>query len=441
MPVPQPARKWIVIGLLLLAGGILWKLHTSTSGSDRDASVFAPSDPWTQSSTPTTTGFDSLLHDLPHDAHVSPTSTAGAYGADRASSVGSGLHIAAMPTADGDWRVVGGGPASAGSGTARYLSARLPAAGGGGGVDRGATPSQPARSQPGGSNPPPGYGPAPSGSKTDVPASPPFFGQALFTPLPGAPSRAVAFSEWESYRTDLAGNNNLVTTDDSNFFRDHNGKINGNTGDTDASGLNVTDATDADIVGTTSADVAPWQVDPPDDGSDAGSDDDSNSEAPDPSEPGDAPDENPGENLTTTMMARAIQPSTHTALAAVSTAQSCSGDEGDCPDDSSPPPTVPDDSDFPYSEWVARANRNIGTSIHTDEGTTLASGADALVIGGDGYDDDDNRAAGNNNIITRDDDNVVLGGTGKVNAQIGDSEQGAVIMDVNRVHIQGGGAF
>jgi hypothetical protein len=36
---------------------------------------------------------------------------------------------------------------------------------------------------------------------------------------------------------------------------------------------------------------------------------------------------------------------------------------------------------------------------------------------------------------------VVLGGTGDVNAQIGDSEQGAVIMDVDNVFIQGGGAY
>ena len=62
-------------------------------------------------------------------------------------------------------------------------------------------------------------------------------------------------------------------------------------------------------------------------------------------------------------------------------------------------------------------------------------------IGADGFDDDDNRAAGENIVITRDDGNVVVGGTGDVNAQIGDSEQGAVIMGVTRTFIQGGGAY
>ena len=89
---------------------------------------------------------------------------------------------------------------------------------------------------------------------------PPFYTEQLFAPLPGAQTRGVGISEWESYRTDVAGKDILVTTDDSNFFRDRNGKLNGNTGDTDASGLNVTDATDSVIYGTESADEAPWQT-------------------------------------------------------------------------------------------------------------------------------------------------------------------------------------
>src|SRR6185295_821425 len=124
------------------------------------------------------------------------------------------------------------------------------------------------------------------------------------------------------------------------------------------------------------------------------------------------------------------------ATASVVTDSGCQADGDNCGD-----PSTPEEWDFPYTEWTQRANASTGTAVHTDEGTSLASGADALVIGGDGLDDDDNRAAGENITITRDDGNVVIGGTGKVNAQIGDSEQGAVIMGVTRTFIQGGGAY
>jgi hypothetical protein len=97
--------------------------------------------------------------------------------------------------------------------------------------------------------------------------------------------------------------------------------------------------------------------------------------------------------------------------------------------------------DFPYPNWVSQINGIAASAIHTDDGTTLASGQDAVVVGGDGYDDDDNRAVGENIIVTRDDSNIAIAGIGDVNSQIGDSEQGAVIMDVHRVFIQGGGTY
>jgi hypothetical protein len=118
------------------------------------------------------------------------------------------------------------------------------------------------------------------------------------------------------------------------------------------------------------------------------------------------------------------------AVAAVTTAPPADGDG-----------SGGEEFDFPYDAWTQQINANAATAVHTDEGTTLASGADALVIGADGYDDDDNRATGENITITRDDGNVVIGGVGNVNSQIGDSEQGAVIMDVTRTYIQGGGAY
>jgi hypothetical protein len=97
--------------------------------------------------------------------------------------------------------------------------------------------------------------------------------------------------------------------------------------------------------------------------------------------------------------------------------------------------------DFPYTAWTSQIRGDSASAVHTDDGTTLASGADAVVVGGDGYDDDDNRAVGENILLTRDDGNIAIGGWGDVNSQIGDSEQGAVIMNVNRDFIQGGGAY
>ena len=262
---------------------------------------------------------------------------------------------------------------------------------------------------------------------------PEFFGAALFEPLPGATSRGVAFSEWESYRTDVTGRDILVVTDDTNFFKDREGKVNGNTGDTDASGLNVLDATDSIIHGSESADSAPWQQEMPGDDDDEETPDDETSDE-DTSDEETSDEETPDEDTPDTDAASllgleqlAAPSSERAATAAVFTAM----DE-----------ETPDEGfDFPYTEWLLNVSRDTATAVHTDEGTTLASGADALVIGGDGYDDDDNRAAGANITIGRDDGNIVIGGTGQANGQIGDSEQGAVIMDVHNVFIQGGGAY
>jgi hypothetical protein len=305
------------------------------------------------------------------------------------------------------------------------------------------------------------------------PQIPPFLPQTLFTPLPGAKTRGVAVSEWESYRTDVDGKGIVVTTDDSNLFRSRNGKLNGNTGDTDASGLNVTDAKDSVILGSESADEAPWQtiaqamVDIADGNTHDGesSDDEAADEdgdatvsdtvrAPTGVEPGGravdgvAPARrDSGFAALSTDAAPDPTPVHAGAAAAVATAPPAddgqddngddngddSGDDGDSPDG--------DGVDFPYTDWTRQISADRASAVHTDDGTTLASGADALVIGGDGFDDDDNRAAGENIVITRDDGNVVLGGTGKVNAQIGDSEQGAVIMDVTNTYIKGGGAY
>jgi hypothetical protein len=273
---------------------------------------------------------------------------------------------------------------------------------------------------------------------------PPLFAENLWNPLPGAQSRGVAFSEWESYRTDVAGRNILVTTDDSNFFRDRNGKINGNTGDVDASGLNVIGAVDSVIRGSESADEAPWQtmaaalVDlagggngtmPPPPGNGNGDDDEADDdEDADEFEEADEPNGD-------------VAPGTPTQPGTQPTQGSPPTSPAPTPPVTPPPSNGDNGFDFPYESWVEHATADHATAVHTDEGTTLASGSDAIVIGADGYDDDDNRAVGENIAITRDDGNVVIGGTGDVNAQIGDAEQGAVVMDVTRTFIQGGGAY
>jgi len=292
--------------------------------------------------------------------------------------------------------------------------------------------------------------------------SPPSYIEPILKPLPGAKTRGVAFSEWESYRTDVAGRNIIVTTDDSNLWKDRNGKLNGNTGDTDASGLNVTDAVDSVIRGTESADEAPYQTiaqaivdlaseNPSSHPPSGGGDDDDDGDANDP-DPGANPEDRPpvvpvfgpGGQLGDPILGSdgpVTGPTTPTgstrttanAMASfVPTARAAGGsDDGGG-----------SGFDFPYDQWVRSFSRSpVASAIHTDEGTTLASGQDAVVVGADGYDDDDNRVAGENIVVTRDDGNIVLGGTGDSNSQIGDSEQGAVIMNVVRTFIQGGGAY
>ena len=236
----------------------------------------------------------------------------------------------------------------------------------------------------------------------------------ILAPLPGAQTRAVAFAEWESYRTEVVGRNILAATDDSNLFMYRDGKLNGNTGDTDASGLNVTDARNSVIRGTTSADFPPWE-------NQSGPTDDEEEDDDDETDTGDDEDTETGDDFTTTRVASAAPVAGAFAAVTEDSAES--------------------DFDFPYIEWVQQISGDRASAVHTDEGTTLASGQDVVVVGGDGYDDDDNRAVGENLVLTRDDCNVVVGGTGPVNAQIGDSEQGAVIMDVDNVLIEGGGAY
>jgi hypothetical protein len=62
-------------------------------------------------------------------------------------------------------------------------------------------------------------------------------------PAGGGPhTRAVALAGYENKALEVAGNDNLLTYDDSNLFYRRAGNFNGNTGDTGTSGVNVVDA-------------------------------------------------------------------------------------------------------------------------------------------------------------------------------------------------------
>ena len=64
----------------------------------------------------------------------------------------------------------------------------------------------------------------------------------------GAPTgRAIGIAGYENHALDIAGSDNVVTYDDSNVFLHRIGRLNGNTGDTDTSGLNVVDATGSTV--------------------------------------------------------------------------------------------------------------------------------------------------------------------------------------------------
>ena len=75
----------------------------------------------------------------------------------------------------------------------------------------------------------------------------------------------------------------------------------------------------------------------------------------------------------------------------------------------------------------------------TDEGATAATGKNTFVVGADGYDDVSIRSHGRNDIVTYDDSNVTIGGEGKVNAQIGDSDTGGgVVMGIRGSDVRAG---
>jgi hypothetical protein len=210
--------------------------------------------------------------------------------------------------------------------------------------------------------------------------------------------RPVAISGLENHSVDVAGNDQIAVYDDSNLFVNRDGPINANTGDTDSSGLNAVDVTGSRV---RSGD------------SDVRAEDD-------------AEQDDEDEDEAATIKGTAIDATPINGTGTGGTAVNGTTTRG-TPTNGTPTNGTP--------------AGGTATVVDPDQ-TATASGANPLVIGADGYDDLAVRSAGNRNKVVYDDSNVVLGGSGKVNAQIGDSDTGgAVVMGIHNSDVAAGANF
>ncbi len=185
---------------------------------------------------------------------------------------------------------------------------------------------------------------------------------------PGEAGRAISIAGYESHSLEVVGSDNVLTYDDSNVFMHRTGTFNGNTGDTDTSGLNVVDVAGS-VVRSGASGNSDETLDPP--------------------------------------LFNPAWPGT---------------------------PSV--------SGLATPTAGGSSASVADINGVSMASGMDSLVIGGDGVDDNGVRVYGDRNVVTYDDGNVAIGGSGDVNAQIGDSDTGgAVVMGVRDSDIAAGDSF
>lgn len=212
-------------------------------------------------------------------------------------------------------------------------------------------------------------------------------------------ARTVALSGLEDHSVSVIGTDQIVTYDDSNVFIDRDGLINANTGDTDSSGLNAVDVVNSRVRSGNSGD---GEGDGEDEEEVGGEEADGEEE--------EAEEADEEASQLTTGSVEGTRPT-----------QASSAPQADA---AGSPTTLPTNS--PYATV-------------TDEGASTATGPGAFVVGADGYDDVSIRSSGDRNIVTYDDSNVVIGGSGKVNAQIGDSDTGgAVVMGVYGSDVQAG---
>ncbi len=224
-------------------------------------------------------------------------------------------------------------------------------------------------------------------------------------PNHSVPGRGLAISGYEDHSLNVAGSDHVVTYDDSNVFIARNGQINANTGDTDSAGLNVVDATGSIVRSGNQNEDA---------GADSEDSEDSDSDS---------------EDAETPAFVHAIN----------SADESSQTDDGDSDEPLGPLPDAPADSRV--TVVPPRATAGVSEDEEGDGAGTTASGDQATVIGGDGYDNLAVDVTGQGHVVSYDDSNVVIGGEGGVNAQIGDSDTaGAVVMGVTNSIIEAGDA-
>jgi hypothetical protein len=225
-------------------------------------------------------------------------------------------------------------------------------------------------------------------------------------------NRTADIAGFEDHSILARGMGNVLTYDDSNVFIDRLGQINANTGDTDSAGLNAVDT----VRSTVSA--GPHC----DDGCDNESVITAQSGAVD---EGDV----------------SIDSSGNIVLPEDDSLPFDNGDDTDSPFDESPDGDISDPVEPAETREEADTTReDADTGVDppwVDTGAPAPAGSGAapppdgsLTVGGDGIDDLSARVDGVGNVATYDDSNVVIGGAGDVNAQIGDSDTGGtVVMD------------
>jgi hypothetical protein len=225
-------------------------------------------------------------------------------------------------------------------------------------------------------------------------------------------NRTADIAGYEDHSVLTRGMGNVVTYDDSNVFINRDGKINGNTGDTDSAGLNAV-AILRSIVR-----AGPH--------CDDGCDDESIIQA-------EAGVFDEGDV--------AIDGDGHVVWSPDSAGESPNDDDSE--DDSLPSDNGDDDDSVDDESDDGDVSDPVEPAETCEEADTTCPVAEhpwgSLIVGGDGIDDLSERVDGIGNVSTYDDSNVIIGGSGDVNAQIGDSDTGGTVaMDVIDSIVEGG---